>query len=92
MFDFQPLGVEGDATVEQQAHHQTVAELLPQPEPAALPAHATPKEGMAHRLKTSVGRTLYKLRKQTVEPGFGILKEIMGCRRCRLRGGRKHPY
>ena len=47
---------------------------------------ATPKEVMAHRLKTTLGKLLYKLRKQTVEPVFGIIKEVMGFRRFRLRG------
>ena len=87
--DGTPSGLTVYAAVEQQAHHQTVASLLPQPEPAAPPQTASPKERMAHRLKTSVGRTLYKLRKQTVEPVFGIIKEIMGFRRFRLRGWAK---
>ena len=87
--DGTPSGVSVYAAVEKQTHHKTVAQLMPQPEPAALPEHATPKEQMAHRMKTSAGRTLYKLRKQTVEPGFGIIKEIMGFRRFRLRGWEK---
>lgn len=87
--DGTPSGVSVYAAVEQQTHHKTVAQLLPQPEPTALPENASPKERMAHRLKTSVGRMLYKLRKQTVEPGFGIIKEIMGFRRFRLRGWEK---
>jgi hypothetical protein len=29
---------------------------------------------MAHKLKTKAGRALYALRKQTVEPVFGIIK------------------
>ena len=57
--DGTPSGVSVYAAVEQQTHHQTVAQLLPQPEPAALPEHATPKEAMARRLKTSAGRLLY---------------------------------
>lgn len=77
------------AAVTKQAHHQTVADLLPQPEPAPLGADATPKEKMAHRLQTSVGKTLYKLRKQTVEPVFGIIKAGLGFRRFLLRGREK---
>ena len=93
--DGTPSGMSVYAALEKQTHHKTVAQLLPQPEPAALPEHATPKEAMAHRLKTSTGRTLYKLRKQTVEPVFGIIKEIMwlsgasACaagRKCRWNG------
>jgi len=34
---------------------------------------------MAHRLK-KIGKDLYKLRKQTVEPVFAIIKEVMGFR------------
>ena len=44
---------------------------------------------MAHRLKTTLGKMLYKLRKQTVEPVFGIIKEVMGFRRFSLRGHAK---
>jgi hypothetical protein len=75
--------------VDKHSHHKTVADLLPQPEPEALGAEATAKERMAHRLKTEVGKSLYKLRKQTVEPVFGIIKEVMGFRRFLLRGRAK---
>jgi sRNA-binding protein len=77
------------AAVDQQSHHKSVADLLPQPEPPTLPETASAKEKMAHRLKTSVGKTLYKLRKQTVEPVFGIIKEVLGFRRFLLRGKEK---
>ncbi|MBK7001944.1 MAG: hypothetical protein IPH35_18850 [Rhodoferax sp.] len=33
---------------------------------------------MAHELKTVAGKKRYALRKQTVEPVFGIIKSIMG--------------
>ena len=55
-------------------------------EPAPLPDNATPMQGMAHRLKTGAGRALYALRKQTVEPVFGIIKSVMGFRQFSLRG------
>ena len=54
-----------------------------------MAAAASAKERMAHRLRTASGRALYKLRKQTVEPVFGIIKEVMGFRRFRLRGRAK---
>jgi hypothetical protein len=41
---------------------------------------------MAHRLRTKAGRALYALRKQCVEPVFGIIKHVMGFRRFSLRG------
>jgi len=53
---------------------------------------ATPKEVMAHRLKTTLGKMLYKLRKQTVEPVFGIIKEVMGFRRFSLRAMQKSHW
>lgn len=77
------------AAVERHSHHKTVADLLPQAEPAAPGAPASAKENMAHRLQTAVGKALYKLRKQTVEPVFGIIKEAMGFRRFLLRGRAK---
>jgi transposase len=55
-------------------------------EPAALPDNATPMQAMAHRLKTKAGRACYALRKQTVEPVFGIIKSVMGFRQFLLRG------
>lgn len=58
-------------------------------EPAPLPDAATPMQAMAHRLKTKAGRACYALRKQTVEPVFGIIKSVMGFRQFSLRGLRK---
>jgi transposase len=55
-------------------------------EPAPLTADAMPVERMKHRLKTKAGRALYALRKQTVEPVFGIIKSVMGFRQFLMRG------
>jgi hypothetical protein len=41
---------------------------------------------MKHTLKTRVGKARYALRKQTVEPVFGIIKSVMGFRQFLLRG------
>ena len=87
--DGTPTGMTVFAAVEKTDHHKTIADLLPQPEPAAPAPEATAKEKMAHRLKTKVGQALYKLRKQTVEPVFGIIKAVMGFRRFSLRGHAK---
>lgn len=87
--DGTPSGVTVLAAVEKLAHHKTVADLLSQPEPPAPGPEASAKEKMAQRLKTASGKALYKLRKQTVEPGFGIIKEVMGFRRFSLRGRAK---
>jgi DDE family transposase len=82
-------GITVYAAVEKLSHHKTVADLLPQPEPAVPGPEASAREIMAHRLKTQSGQALYKLRKQTVEPVFGIIKEVMGFRRFLLRGRAK---
>ncbi len=55
-------------------------------EPAPLPENATTAQAMSHRLKTKAGRALYALRKQTVEPVFGIIKSVLGFRQFSLRG------
>lgn len=44
---------------------------------------------MAHKLKTPEGANLYKLRKQTVEPVFGIIKHCRGFRQFLMRGKEK---
>lgn len=87
--DGTPSGLTVYAAVEKHSHHQTVEDLLPRAEPAAPGPEAGAQEKTAHRLKTAAGQALYKLRKQTVEPAFGIIQEVMGFRRFLLRGRRK---
>ena len=41
---------------------------------------------MRDKLKTEAGKAIYKLRSQTVETVFGIIKEVMGFRSFQLRG------
>ena len=41
---------------------------------------------MRTKLETDDAKTLYRKRKQTVEPVFGIIKSAMGFVRFRLRG------
>ncbi len=49
----------------------------------------TPVEKMTRKLKSEEGKEIYKKRKQTVEPVFGVIKEILGFRRFSLRGEAK---
>ncbi len=77
------------AAVEKTGHHRSVADLEKQPEPDAPAADASVIEVMRHRLKTAAGKSLYKLRQQTVEPVFGIIKSVLGFRQFRLRGRAK---
>lgn len=65
-------------------HHPGWRERHAKPEP--LPENATPTQVMAHRLKTKEGRELYALRKQIVEPVFGIIKSVLGFRQFSMRG------
>ncbi len=72
--------------VEKQSHHRTVNDLLKKTEPVEPEDDVTIKEKMRYRLKTEVGRAIYKKRKETVEPVFGIIKSVMGFRSFLLRG------
>jgi transposase len=65
-------------------HHPHWEERFTEPPPLAEPASAV--ERMKHRLKTRKGQALYALRKQTVEPVFGIIKSVMRFRQFLLRG------
>ena len=49
------------------------------------PEAATPKEAMAHKLRTEAGKSIYKMRKAIVEPVFGQIKERRGFRRFSFR-------
>ena len=54
--------------------------------PAPPPAEASLKEQMAYKLRTDVGKAIYRLRKCTVEPVLGSIKEVLGFRQFSLRG------
>jgi len=77
------------AAVAKTGHHRSVADLEKQPEPESPAADASVAEVMRYRLQTTAGKTLYKLRQQTVEPVFGIIKAVLGFRQFRLRGRAK---
>jgi hypothetical protein len=68
---------------------RSVEDLEKKEEPVAPGLEATIKEIMEHRLRTKEGKALYDLRKETVEPIFGIIKETMGFRRFSMRGKAK---
>jgi len=69
------------------SHHLPVQERFAPDAPEPESEDAVLK--MAHRLKTKAGRALYGLRKQTVEPVFGIIKHVMGWRQMSMRGLQK---
>jgi len=70
--------------VKRDEHHPQWRERFT--EPAPLAGDASPVDAMKHALKTKSGRAAYALRKQTVEPVFGIIKSVMGFRQFLLRG------
>jgi transposase len=53
---------------------------------APPPDDASPKVKMAYKLQTEIGQAIYRLRKCTVEPVIGIIKEVLGFRQFSLRG------
>jgi transposase len=54
--------------------------------PAAPDADASPKVKMAYKHKTAIGHAIYRVRKCTVEPVIGIIKEVLGFRQFSVRG------
>jgi transposase len=70
--------------IRRDAHHLPLMERFA--DDPAPPASPDPIIRMAHQLKTKGGRSLYGLRKSTVEPVFGIIKHVMGFRQFSLRG------
>lgn len=65
-------------------HHLPIAQRL-QPD-APKPQTDDPLVRMTHQLKTQSGRELYGRRKCTVEPVFGIIKQVLGFRQFLMRG------
>ena len=55
-------------------------------QPAPPPQDASLTVKMAYKLRTEIGRAIYRLRKCTVEPVIGIIKEVLGFRQFSLRG------
>jgi len=68
-----------------EAHYQRIEDLLGKL-PDEPPVDASPKEKMTYKLATDIGKEIYRLRKCTVEPVIGIIKEILGFRQFSLRG------
>jgi transposase len=67
-----------------EAHHLPLVQRLAPDMPEPESADALVK--MAWKLKTQRGRALYGKRKSTVEPVFGIIKQVLGFRQFSLRG------
>jgi len=85
MAEFERRGVEPYIATGREAHHRSWKAYFKDQGPPP-PAEATPKEKMAYKLQTDIGRAIYGLRKCTVEPVIGIIKEVLGFRQFSLRG------
>lgn len=70
-------------------HRSPFEERPRRPKEGAPPQGSTPAEAMRHKMDTTRGRELYRHRKMTVEPVFGIIKSVMGFRQFLLRGAEK---
>jgi len=66
-------------------HRRSLRELFAEELPPP-PANASPMVKMAYKLRTELGKRIYSLRKSTVEPVIGIIKETLGFRQFSLRG------
>jgi transposase len=79
-------GVRVLAAMGRERHGRRVRDLEKKADPPEPPPGAPWAECMAHRVATKAGRARYRLRQQTVEPIFGIIKAALGFRSFRLRG------
>ena len=81
----QKRGIDPYIATGREAHHQDWRTFFQElGEPPAEDASAKVK--MAYKLQTEIGQAIYRLRKCTVEPVIGIIKEVLGFRQFSLRG------
>ena len=89
VWELESRGIAAHIATGRQAHGRDWQAHFAPPEPPPLAEEASLREQMAHRLRTAAGRAIYRLRKSTVEPVIGIIKEVLGFRQFSLRGLRK---
>jgi len=82
---FERLGVEPYIATGREPHHKSWRQFFAQT-PEAPAETASPILKMAYKLQTEIGQAIYRLRKATVEPVLGIIKEVLGFRQFSLRG------
>lgn len=83
--DIESLGIEPYIATGREPHHKSWKERFAE-QSAPPPEDASPTVKMAYKLQTEIGKAIYGLRKCTVEPVIGIIKEILGFRQFSLRG------
>ena len=78
-------GIDPYIATGREPHHQSWQARFAE-QPAPPPDSASPTVKMAYKLQTEIGKLIYGLRKCTVEPVIGIIKEVLGFRQFSLRG------
>ncbi len=78
-------GIDPYIATGREPHHLSWETFFGKPLPPP-PADANLKVKMAYKLQTEIGRAIYRLRKMTVEPVIGLIKEVLGFRQFSLRG------
>ena len=78
-------GIDAYIATGREPHHQSW-ETFFAAQPAPPPDDAPPRVKMAYKLQTAIGSAIYRLRKMTVEPVIGLIKEVLGFRQFSLRG------
>jgi len=82
---FQERKVDPYITTGREPHHLDWHTFF-QEQPEPPDENASAKVKMAYQLRTDIGQAIYRLRKCTVEPVIGIIKEVLGFRQFSLRG------
>jgi transposase len=75
-------GIDPYVATERLKHNEKVASA-PR---GRIPEGLSAKQRMARKLRTKKGRAVYAKRKGMIEPIFGQLKQVLGCRQFSLRG------
>jgi len=78
-------GIDPYIATGREAHHLDWHSFFEQQPEEPGPA-ASPKEKIAYKLQTEVGKAIYRVRKSTDKPVIGIIKEVLGFRQFSLRG------
>jgi transposase len=86
--DCEQRGVEAYIATGRDKHNAPLRQRL-RGEPARPKSSSPVRRKMWEKLRTDVGKEVYRLRKCVSEPVFGIIKNVMGLRRFMLRGAHK---
>jgi transposase len=77
------MGIDPFMAIKRESHNSFLEKHL---DTNTVMGPGTPTQTMQQKLDSKEGAAIYKMRKQTVEPVFGIIKEVLGFRRFLLRG------